>query len=153
VGIDSAYRDLEVKESSIRYKWVALNGRMEKDYLITDKKRNLKYRRIYSDPIKFKTNKGLASVTYYSSIGIKDILFRLKNGLGMKWEVPVDASEDYKNQLKSEVKVFDDGKYYYKQISTRNHMLDCEAEQIVMALGHNMFPQKNNFIGREDNEG
>lgn len=151
-GIDSAYRDMEVKEASLKYKWICLNGRMEKDYLIVDHKRHLKYRRIYSEPVKFKTDKGLATVTYYSSNSTKDILFRLKNGMGVSWEIPVDASEDYKNQLNAEVKVFDNGKYFYKKIHPRNHYLDCCCMQIIMALGHNMFPQRSNIIDVNESE-
>jgi len=151
VGIDSAYRDIEVKEASIMYKWVALNGRSEADYLICDKKRNLKYRRIYSEPTRFKTNKGLSMVTYYSSNSVKDVLFRLKNGLGAPWEVPSDVSDDYKKQLNSEIKVLDQGKFFYKQIHNRNHMLDCCCMNIIMSMGHGCWPSRHNMIGIEEN--
>ena len=143
VGIDSAYRPQEVKEAILQYRWVGLNGRKEKDYLINDRKTKQKYRRIYSDPVGFKIQGKIVTITHYSSNSTKDILFRLKQNLGVKWEIPSDTSEDYKNQLNSEVKVFDDGKYFYKQISNRNHYLDTEAEQIIMALGHNCFPSKS----------
>jgi phage terminase large subunit GpA-like protein len=140
VFIDSAYRTQEVKEHLARYGWLGLNGRSDQNFLITNKRTGKKYRRIFGAPVVHSSAIGNAVITYYSSNSAKDILFILKSGNGARWEVPSDISEDYKNQLNSEIKTLVDGKPFYKQVKTKNHILDCETEALIGAMMHGCYP-------------
>lgn len=141
VFIDAAYRTEEVKIMLAKEKWIGLNGRSEPHYTVLDKRTGRKYKRIYGHPNRHKTQFGDAIICYYSSFGIKDVLFILKSGHGTKWDVPTDVNEDYIKQLNSEVKMIGaDGRPFYKQLRRDNHYLDCESMSIVAAIMHNCYP-------------
>jgi hypothetical protein len=141
VFLDSAYRTEEVKNVLAKYKWLGLNGRGDKDYTITNKRTGKKFTRLFDAPKTHQTSNGMAVTTYYSSMGIKDILFILKSGNGARWELPVDVGDEYINQLKSEIKIIAaNGHPTYKKIKEQNHLLDCEAEQVVAAMMHRILP-------------
>jgi len=140
VFLDSAYRVEEVKGALARYGWLGLNGRPESHYSITNKRTGKREKRIFSAPNIYKSSVGNAVITYYSSQGIKDVLFILKSGHGTRWEIPSDASEQYINMMNSEIKTLVDGKITYKRIKDDNHWLDCECEQIAAAMMHHHYP-------------
>ena len=57
-----------------------------------------------------------------------------KNAEGATWEVPKDAPQDYLDMLDSERRVYERGKWVWKQIQNRaNHYFDCEAMQVAVA--------------------
>lgn len=141
VFIDSAYRTEEVKVILARNGWLGLNGRPDASYTIFDKRKNKSYKRLFSIPNIHSTTSGNAIITYYSSNGIKDILFILKSGHGARWEVAEDVTDEYKNQLNSEIKTVGlQGQPLYKKIKVNNHLLDCEAMNLNAALMHKCFP-------------
>lgn len=148
VFIDSPYRLEEVKNFIAKYKYLGFNGRGDSSYTIHDKRRNKKFRRLFDAPKNYQTTNGTATITYYSSMGIKDILFILKAGGGARWEVPSDICEDYKIQINSEVKVIGkDGKPTYKKRGDNNHATDTEAMSLVAAMMHRCYPE---ILGDED---
>jgi hypothetical protein len=59
----------------------------------------------------------------------KDILSRLRNGEGARWETPADVSATYKEQLDSEKKVASTkcgGRLRWKPFKRDNHLWDAE---------------------------
>jgi len=141
VFLDTAFRTEEVKGVIAKYNWLGLNGRSENFYNVRNKKTGKTYKQLYSMPNRHKTASGEAIITYYSSNSVKDVLFILKSGHGAEFGVPYDIGDEYINQLRSEIKVIgQDGSPTYKKIKVNNHLLDCEAMQIVGALIHNVYP-------------
>ena len=146
VFLDSAYRTEEVKEALAKYGWLGLNGRADANFQVNSKGR--RYKRLYSMPQRHQTSSGDAVITYYSSCGIKDVLFILKAGHGARWGIPEDISQDYLDQIQSEIKILGPGnKPIYKQVKVNNHFLDVEAMQIVGAMMHYAYP---NVLPPED---
>ena len=142
VFMDSAYRTEEIKLLLAKTKWLGLNGRSDSSFPIKNQYTGKTFRRLYGMPVKHQTSNGLAVLTYYSSNGIKDMLFILKSGNGAEWGIPSDIGQEYINQLSSEVKVMGpNNSLVYKQIKGDNHWLDCEVMQIVAATMHSCVPQ------------
>ncbi len=141
VFIDSAYRTEEVKGVLAKYGWLGLNGRMDPHYNVRSQKTGKMYKRLFSTPNRHTTSSGTAVITYYSSNGIKDLLFILKSGHGAEWGVPTNVDQEYIAQLKSEIKVIDsNGRPMYKKVAVNNHLLDAEAMNLTGALMHGMYP-------------
>jgi hypothetical protein len=141
VFVDSAYRTEEVKLILARNNWLGLNGRPDASYTIFDKRKAKSFKRLFSIPNIHATSSGNAIITYYSSNGIKDVLFILKAGHGARWEVAQDCGTEYINQLNSEVKTVGvNGQPLYKKVKVNNHLLDCEAMNLAAALMHKVFP-------------
>jgi hypothetical protein len=141
VFLDSAYRSEEVKSILAKYKWLGLNGRGDNGYTITNKRTGKKFTRLFDMPKTHQTSNGMAVTTYYSSMGIKDILFILKSGHGAIWDLPIDVGLEYLNQLNSEIKIIAaNGHPTYKKIKENNHLLDCEAMQVCAAQMHKVYP-------------
>lgn len=76
----------------------------------------------------------------WSNPTVKDIAFRLRHGKGVVWELPMDISKDYEDQIDSEAKVMirhpKTGAvgYIWKAIKADNHLWDCECMQVVCGL-------------------
>lgn len=141
VFLDTAYRTEEVKYILAKNKWLGLNGRGDSGYTITNKRTGKKFTRLFDAPKTHQTSTGMAVTTYYSSMGIKDILFILKSDNGARWELPSDVSKEYVSQLQSEIKIIAaNGQPTYKKIKDDNHLLDCEAMQICAAMMHKVLP-------------
>ena len=76
---------------------------------------------------------------------IKDVLSMLKAGHGPLWEVPLDISEAYQDQIDSEFKRDVENKKtgqikkMYVKIK-ENHLLDCKAMQTAAALMFGLIP-------------
>lgn len=141
VFIDSPYRLEEVKNFIAKHKFLGLNGRGDASFNVKDRRTNKNIRRLYDAPKNHQTGNGPASITYFSSMGIKDILFRLKAGEGSRWEVPVDICEDYKLQINAEVPVIGkDGKPTYDNRGRNNHATDTECMSLVGAMMHKCYP-------------
>ncbi len=103
------------------------------------------------DPNKGKRGAGrvLVKSFLWSNPTVKELTFRLRHGLGLKWETPdtVSGSADksfdlssYKKQIDSEIKQdfthpkTGEVKRIWKRIKKDNHAWDCECMQTVVAL-------------------
>lgn len=142
VFVDSAYRLSEVKDFIATHKFLGLNGRPQPDFPIKDKRTGKTLRRLFDAPKPYPTGSGIAYITYYSSMGVKDILFRLKSNKSDSriWEVPVDICEDYKLQINAEVPVIGkDGKPAYDKRGRNNHATDTECMSLVAAMMHKCY--------------
>jgi hypothetical protein len=91
-----------------------------------------------------------AMFLYWSNDRIKDRLAVLRGAEPERWHVRSDISSDYVHQLNSELKTTKvmpkSGKvvYYWKRVRTANHMFDCEAMQICMALAGGILADDEN---------
>lgn len=95
----------------------------------------------------------------WSNPTIKDFLSRLKAGLGVPFEVPVDAPKEYFQQMSSEMKKRFTNKrtgqaeYRYVVIGRRqNHLWDCECMQLVAAMLQGLIPNPFAFVAQETKE-
>ncbi len=146
LGIDSGYETNLVYANCVKYGWTAFKGE-DKEYFvhsINGKQR----RRIYSerkkaDPAIGTRGQGKmwANLFLWSNPKIKDLLSLLRRGHGPDFDVPGDVSEDYKAQIKNEVKKVKHNKetgrpeWKWVQIGKRpQHLFDCECMCLVHAV-------------------
>lgn len=142
VGIDAQYDTPVVYQMCARHDWTALHGSKESGFkhFASDrrKKPTVKYvSRIAKASVVGKRSK--ARYMFWSNEKIKDILFQLRQGRGVSWELGDDISQDYLKQIDSEKKT-DIINKTTKQVEQRwvriykhNHLWDCECEQVVLA--------------------
>jgi hypothetical protein len=145
VGVDMAHRPNMVSALLVKNDWRGLWG-SSKDGFIHNLGRGFSVTKEYSkvqhrDPhlgtIQQSESNRKAMYVYWSNDRIKDRLEVLR--AGGRWHVMADVTKVYVHQLNSEIKttkVSATGKvsYFYKQVRKDNHLRDCEAMQIVMAL-------------------
>jgi hypothetical protein len=138
VNLECAKRGFTALQGSPRY---TFNHRVTK----RDKsghKRRMNVERYYSTMKKVALGKKgvIARVHYWSNLHIKDTLARLRSNQdpaeGSTWEVFDGVEKAYLRQLDAEQRIKDGktGKPRWVQIGKRpNHLLDCEAMQVVAA--------------------
>ena len=135
VFLDCGYSTADVYAKCAEHGWFGLMG---------DRRGTFPHRtrsgqtvmRYYSTKRKVSVGRDrYATMFYWSNLNIKDCLARLrKNAEGATWEVPKDAPQDYLDMLDSERRVYERGKWIWKQIQNRaNHYFDCEAMQVAVA--------------------
>jgi hypothetical protein len=77
---------------------------------------------------------------YWSNPSIKNITWRNRHGYGIKWELPADLPQFYRDQIDSEakVRVIDRASgqisYLWKRLHPKNHIWDDENMQTGAAL-------------------
>lgn len=133
--LDCGYKTFEVYAKCAEHGYYALMGDRRSTYVHKGKngKSVLRY---YSPKRRVSVSRDrVASMFYWSNLNIKDCLARLrKNTEGSTWEVPRDAPQDYLDMLDSERRVFERGRWLWKQVQNRaNHYFDCEAMQVAAA--------------------
>lgn len=139
---DAQHEPGQVYDDCARWGWIALHGSGLVGFLHHPKgKRPIE--KLYS-PVKTAdapTEKGKAKYIFWSNEGVKDQLAELRSGRGPAWEIPIDVSENYKRHMVSETKRDIIGKN--KQLTRRwvpvkasrpNHLWDCEAMQVAVAI-------------------
>ena len=160
VMVDSGYNTTDVYNYCMQYgenvmyngkprwvTWVAMNGDGNDDYASPNKARSLikegaANHTLHSNPL--YRGKQTPLITW-SNLSIKTILFHLKDGKGAPWYGSNDT--EYIKHLNSESleEVIDAKtqlkKMRYIQKHSDNHLLDCEAMQVVGAymvgiIGH-----------------
>ena len=138
--IDSAYRPLEVQAFTAKHQQIGLNGRGEDGYEVKDTKTGRIVKRVYSNPKRIQTNEGQALLIYYSSKRVKDLLDILRNGHGVRWDVPNDVCEKYKLAMNSEIKKPTPTGYDWVTVKEKNHWWDCEVMLLVGAMNWRAYP-------------
>lgn len=132
----------------IRYGWSLLVGSDHDDFTHhLPSSPNVKLP--YSEPTGVDPRKGQTGQKQryvrrwlWSNPTVKDILWRLRHGKGMPWEVPSDVSAEYLEQIDSEKRkaYFDKNtgqkKFRWVKFKKDNHHWDCECMQVVCALMH-----------------
>ncbi len=142
-GIDSGWglRADECYNICARNSWFALKGDQAADY--PHHRKNLPtLKKFYSTMQRAIGSSGLsARLVLWSNENVKDILTRLRSGRMQAFEIAGDVDKHYSTQMLSEVKRDVRSKTTgqvsrrYVQINRRpNHLWDCEAMQVTMAL-------------------
>lgn len=135
VFIDCGYSTYDVYAKCAEHGWNALKGDRRSTY--AHRGRNGQpVQRYYSPKRAVSVGYGRTAAMYYwSNLNIKDCLARLRSSKdGATWEIPRDVPQDYLDMLDSERRVFERGKWVWKQIQNRpNHFFDCEAMQVCAA--------------------
>lgn len=147
VGMDMAHKPNTVSGIMVKNGWRGLWGRDNSQGYIHSPIGAPKVYKDYSQVQRRDPHLG----TIYQSEGNDKALFvywsndRIKDRLAVqrdsgRWHVHANISKDYIHQLNAETKdmkrspITGRVTYYWKQVRRDNHLFDCEAMQIVMAL-------------------
>lgn len=163
VGIDSGYEPSIVYRECSRFGWFAIRGEDKESWPVRDKegrRYEVPYKVIQRDPFVGTSKQGSKKVSelHWSNPTIKDVLANLRKSetSPVRWEIPEDLvigdeGEEYWRHLDGEYKDRDFNrntgavKYVWKKRSRHwpNHLLDCEAMMIVVALKIGILKMKN----------
>lgn len=142
VFVDAGYSTFEVYRNCAKHNWTALmgDGRMDFPHKVNGKITQ----RFYSTARHPLVSERKCRMHYWSNLGIKDTLARLRSNRnpdeGSTWEVPSDVPEEYLKMLDSEQRVKKGNSWEWRQIGKRpNHYWDCEAMQVCAAYMMKLF--------------
>jgi hypothetical protein len=152
-AVDCRYRRPEVLAACHRWGWTAMQGEdRDNGYTWIDKATGAKSRRPFSRVQRIDTGigtdqRGLFCAMYaWSNRQVKDILALLSQGKGSPWLVAGDASQEYREQMRSEVlrEVADretgaiKQKWVKRHRDRDNHRWDCECMILVLMMATKM---------------
>lgn len=142
---DAQYSTAQVYEDCIRYGWTALHGSGD-DGFPAILKNGRKVQRFYSPIKQTQVPGGYARYLFWASDPVKDILATLAAGTGVSaWEVAEDVGDEYLKQLRGEAKRERVSKktgrseWRWQKVGP-NHLWDCEAMQVAVALALHILP-------------
>ena len=158
--IDAQYDTPAVYRACAEYDWTAIHGSAERGFKHYSKKKGVKpVLRFVSKLERVNLGRRIsARYFFFSADRIKDILVKLRNGEGVRWEIPDDASENYHKQIDSEVKKEVINKKTKKtemrwvQVKKHNHMWDCEVHQVALAYLMGLLGSYLGLEGEEESE-
>jgi predicted transcriptional regulator len=147
VCIDAQFDSDEVYRWCAKMDWTGLHGSGDEKFM--HMVGTQKEFRFYSPTKRVNLGRGLfARYIFWASDPINEKLGQLRRGAGETWEVPADVSVDYVAQIDSEVKK-DFIQPKTKQVTQRwqkirrhNHLWDCEAMQVAVAMMVKLFNAK-----------
>jgi hypothetical protein len=147
VHCDVSHRSDEVLQQCAEWSWIALRGRSEDSFVHTrGLTRPVRYyfsEPRYIDPAIGTDKQGLrhrALEIMWSDTPVKDILLRLYGGKGKYFGIARNVPQIYLNHMSAERKMVVETRGMreirrWMRIGKRpNHLLDCEAMQVVFAL-------------------
>ena len=142
VFVDAGYSTFEVYRNCAKHNWTALMGDGRRDF--PHRVNGKITQRIYSTARHPLVSDRKCRMHYWSNLGIKDTLARLRSNQnpdeGSTWEVPSDVPEEYLKMLDSEQRVKKGNSWEWRQIGKRpNHYWDCEAMQVCAAYMMKLF--------------
>lgn len=142
VFVDAGYSTFEVYRNCAKHNWTALMGDGRRDF--PHRVNGKITQRFYSTARHPRVSDRKCRMHYWSNLGIKDTLARLRSNQnpdeGSTWEVPSDVPEEYLKMLDSEQRVKNGNSWEWRQIGKRpNHYWDCEAMQVCAAYMMKLF--------------
>lgn len=158
VLVDMRFRTLELARIMAPLGWGGLMGDDPVGDLYVHRlgkgKLSRTVRRPYSpmghiDPMRGQRGQGRKKVPYmkWANRPIKDMLWKLRNGKGVLWELPEDVPDAYREQMDSEVRlrkwIGGRQKEHWEPLNKNNpnnHLWDCECMQLVAALKAGFIP-------------
>tara|TARA_R110000851_G_scaffold74848_1_gene165074 strand:+ start:466 stop:2160 length:1695 start_codon:yes stop_codon:yes gene_type:complete len=123
--IDCAFEQDEVLSKASQFRWIGLDGREIKNLF-----NHKEGKKLHSKVQKFKN----AFFYTFASEQCKDVVARLRDGIGASFEVPLDINKtEYIKHMFGEVKkeVSPNVYKWVKRSSTRNDLFDTECMQVV----------------------
>lgn len=110
-------------------------------------------RRVIKPFSNWHTTQTTANLVYryvkFSNLLAKDTLTALMRGDGEDWQIPVDHSKEYTQQMQNERKrEVSPGKWRYEVVKKHrgNHLWDCEVMQIVAASIYKVFTYDHQVV-------
>lgn len=139
--LDAQHRTGEVYDWCARYGWTGLHGSGADGFRHQPRRKGKPVKKFFSPVQKAAAPAGGdCRYAFWSNEPIKDRLAVFRSGQGVAWETPDDVSEDYANQIDSEMKKEivnkKTGAVQMLWVRTRrdNHLWDCEAMQVAVAM-------------------
>lgn len=154
VAVDGRNKTAKVAAMCARHGWLMLMGD-DKEHFPHTVRRGRKTETVqkpFSKLQKYDVMKGKGPARYvkyllWSNPTIKDMLYRVRNGSGLNWELPADTPEWYREQLDSEQrkKIRKGSRWGHRwepknRSNPNNHIWDCECMQFVRALIAGILP-------------
>jgi hypothetical protein len=141
---DAQFSTAHVYEDCIRYGWTALHGSGD-DSFVHIRPNGQKIQKFHSSIKQTQVPGGYARYMFWASDPVKDVLAALVAGNSHPWECGADHGEEYARHLRGEVKreriSKSTGRSEWRWTKTGpNHMWDCEAMQVAVALALNLLP-------------
>lgn len=145
VFIDTGYDSARIYDLCAFYGWTGIRGDQAKGF--QHKRSNGRaVEKLFSRIKRTRApSGGVALWVMISADGCKNVLARLRNGEGARWDVPADVSDSYKHQIDSEARrTFVHSKtgqesHKWVKIRRANHLWDCENYQVAAALIAGLF--------------
>lgn len=150
VVVDGRNKTAEVAAMCQRNGWLMLLGDDKVDFphsVGKGRKRKI-VRRVYSELKNYDVMKGRGVARYckfllWSNPTIKDMVWSLRSGKGVRFEAPVDVPEWYQDQFDSERRVKTRKGHQWvpkKKSNPNNHIWDCECMGVVRAIVADLLP-------------
>lgn len=154
---DAGYLPGNVYNDCARFGWTALHGSAQDGFYHYPKNAKRPIKKFFS-PYKIARSPTGTDVGYFnwSNEGIKDTLAVLRSRGSPHWEFPMDISNDWTQQMNSEIKrdKVDTSSKKRKMIWEKiraNHLWDCEAMQVAVAMAMNIIKTDSETEARVDN--
>jgi hypothetical protein len=141
---DAQYSTAAVYEDCVRFGWTALHGSGDDSF--THLQANGTRVQKFFSPLKTaETAGGRARYMFWASDPVKDMLAALFAGRSYPFAIAADAGPEYLAQLQAEAKRErinkNTGRSEWRWVKTgANHMRDCEAMQVAVALALGILP-------------
>ena len=141
---DAQFSTAHVYEDCIRFGWTALHGSGD-DSFVHIRPNGQKVQKFHSSIKQTQVPGGYARYMFWASDPVKDVLAALVAGSSHPWECGTDHGEEYARHLRGEVKreriSKSTGRSEWRWTKTGpNHMWDCEAMQVAVALALQLLP-------------
>lgn len=142
---DAQYSTAQVYDDCIKHGWTALHGSGDDSFthLLPDGRKVQKF----FSPLKLAEGAGgRARYMFWASDPVKDMLAALFSGKSYPFEIAGDVGPEYLKQLQAEAKrervSKQTGRSEWRWVKTGpNHLRDCEAMQVAVALALGILPQ------------
>jgi hypothetical protein len=146
--VDAQFETQEVYFWCAKHNWTALHGSGD-DRFYHNLGGQQQEARYYSPTKRHGVGRDLVvRYIYWASDPVKDKLAALRRGAGESWEIPKDVSDDYIEQIDAEVKkdfIHPKTKQVtqrWQRVRRHNHLWDCEAMQVAVAMILKLFSGK-----------
>ena len=146
VFLDISYEWEESAQLCADHGWIGIRGEGEtrsfsyKPPTRPGQKPQRPVERLFSQFQKAKGSRGgLCRYVRIATNPLKDVLWRLMNGKGLRWEVLPDVSKAYRRHMKAEIRREEQiGRSkrvmaYWEVTDRANHLFDCEVYQVAAA--------------------
>lgn len=140
---DAGYFPEGVYTDCVKWGWTALKGSGDNYFTveipIPGGQLTRKIKRLWTNATMVQHNGKMMPLFHWASDPIKDVLYKLRSGMGAKWETPDDIGMEYPNHLTGDAKKpflnKKTGRPEFRwQRVHQNHAHDLEAMQTVVAM-------------------
>lgn len=131
--IDCGYMQGEVFLQAAKYGWLCLRGDQRNEFAHRTPGKNTIYKPYSPYQPTQASNGKKTHWAFFSNLVFKDMLYQLRNGKGLAWEVPDDIDPEYLRQLDSEKRRGTGKAARWEATKKDNHLWDTEVQNLVLA--------------------